>query len=92
MDSKINVRRLAGSGTGPVLRRRLKDRSPNREKTFMLPRNGEEDDESSDEAGVDKKQGNDDVDLLSPQPRRERLTVSRTRLEDEAGQRIDLRG
>ncbi len=81
MDSRINFQRPVG----PVLQRKLGDRSPKREQTFVLPRN-----ESAE--GDDPEDESEDAGLLSPQPRREAPTVSRVRLEDEAGQRLDLRG
>lgn len=83
MDSRINAKRP----TGPTLQRKLGERSPHRERNFVLPRrpdDAEEDDSATPDA--------DDPNVLSPQPRRDGLTVSRERLEDEAGQRIDLRG
>ncbi len=87
MDSRINFQRP----TGPILQRKLGDRSPKREQAFVLP-DGEAagDDEAEPEADGERATG--DADLLSPQPRREAPAVSRVRLEDEAGQRIDLRG
>lgn len=83
MDSRINFQRP----TGPTLQRKLGDRPPKREQTFVLPRNDSAgDDEPEEELSAS------DSGLLSPHPRREAPAVSRVRLEDEAGQRIDLRG
>ena len=85
MDSRINFQRPVG----PTLSRKLGDRPPKREQTFVLPRN--------ESAGADESEATDDLeandsDVLSPQPRPGAPVVSRARLEDEAGQRIDLRG
>ena len=87
MDSRISFQRP----TGPTLQRKLGDRPPKREQTFVLPRN---DSAGEDEPGseADDDQPGDDSGVLSPYPRREAPAVSRVRLEDEAGQRIDLRG
>ncbi|QDV05034.1 hypothetical protein Poly30_05290 [Planctomycetes bacterium Poly30] len=81
MDSRIN----SPGPVGPILPRKLGDRAPQQERNFILPRrsDAEDDEGASSEA---------DSELLSPQPRREAPAVSRVRLEDEAGQRIDLRG
>ena len=85
MDSRINFR----APTGPRPQRRLGGRSSGREQSFMLPRN--ESLESSEEDGPEPE-AKDDAGILSPQPRRSAPAVSRTRLEDEAGQVLDLRG
>lgn len=82
MDSRINSQ----LPTGPVLQRKLGERSPRREPPFVLPRRDPSDEEEQDDGDQD------DRGLLSPQPRGGPVAVSRVRLEDEAGQRIDLRG
>ncbi len=84
MDSRINSQRP----TGPILQRKLGDRSPRREPPFVLPRR----ESSEEDEAEDARDESNDRDLLSPQPRRDTFAVSRVRLEDEAGQRIDLRG
>lgn len=91
MDNRINFQRP----TGPILQRKLGDRSSKREQTFVLPRNesaDEDEPEVESEGEPNGEPSSDDSGLLSPQPRRDAPAVSRVRLEDEAGQRIDLRG
>ena len=85
MDSRINFR----APTGPRPQRKLGGRSRGREQSFLLPRNESLESSEEDEAEPETQQ---DADVLSPQPRRSAPAVSRTRLEDEAGQVLDLRG
>ncbi len=83
MDSRIN----SSSPVGPVIPRHLGERPQQDERSFLLPRQSD-----TGGNGEQEEEGADDPGLLAPQPRREAPAVSRVRLDDEAGQRIDVRG
>lgn len=85
MDTRIGTTQPSSTVGNAVPARSARERDAQPERRFVLPRREAEDDdaESADEHGV-----------LEPQPRRDvgDKPVSRALLEDEAGQRIDVRG
>lgn len=91
MDNRIGSQRPFG----PVLGRRLGDRSPRRERSFVLPRRPSDEEADGEEDGQLSDDSLDARDVLAPQPPPagdSRFSVSRERLDDEAGQRLDIRG
>ena len=84
METRIGSSQPA-SAAPPV---RANDRDAHRERRFVLPRVGDEDGEPEGDAREE------DGHVLAPEPRRgtSAKPVSRARLDDEAGHRIDVRG
>ena len=81
MDTRIGETQ----GPSPVPPRRSREREADRERRFVLPnQDPREESAESDEDHV----------ILEPQPRQlgSDKPVSRARLEDETGHRIDVRG